>query len=58
MAQPSLEETCEAYLRDRHTVLWGEAFEILTTNGRAEAARWLARQVRGVQEYIEMGQIR
>lgn len=39
---------CEAYLSGRACTLWGQAFEIISPKGRAEAAEWLAQQVAGV----------
>lgn len=43
-----LVEMCDAYLENRHCVLWGEPFEIVTPKGRQEAAEWLATQIAGL----------
>ena len=43
-----LTDMCEAYLAQRHCVLWGEPFEIITPKGRRDAAEWLAAQIAGL----------
>lgn len=43
-----LVDMCEQYLSNRHCVLWGEPFEIVTPKGRREAAEWLAAQIAGL----------
>lgn len=39
---------CETYLGVRHTVLWGQVFEVISPRGRAEAAEWLAQQITAI----------
>ena len=41
-------DMCEQYLANRHCVLWGEPFEIITPRGRRDAAEWLATQIAGL----------
>lgn len=34
----------EQFLSSQHLTLWGRAFDVVSDNGRADAADWFARQ--------------
>jgi hypothetical protein len=41
---------CEAFLKERHTTLYGQVFEIISPKGRAHAASWLAEQITAITQ--------
>lgn len=49
---PELVAACETYLEVRHTVLWGQVFEVISPKGRAEAAEWLAQQITAINYVV------
>lgn len=50
LAGPALEELAERHLERSFSTLWGQAFDVKSAAGRAEAARWLAAEVREMAE--------
>ncbi len=49
---PDLVAACETYLELRHTVLWGQVFEVISPRGRADAAEWLAQQITAINYVV------
>lgn len=52
MASDRLIGQCDVFLKAKHATLWGRAFNVIHPAGRAEAARWLAREFEELQTFI------
>jgi hypothetical protein len=46
LAGPELEQLCDRHLANQPSTLWGELFEVKSVDGRAQAAHWLAEEIR------------